>query len=420
MRWSDRGDDNLDAVLRGESETKLGTALAELREHKVEPSGALRERVRTIAGDADEREWQPQRKPSLLRRYRFRPAHLAAAAAAVLFVTVAMNGILALSNATDDESGVGPMAGAQAPPDAVERARENPDSRNPWADSGSDAGDGGGEGQRSAAPPPPPPPAAQGSAAPPPAPPSALQGGGFAAPAEQNAPLPSTHRAQDYSASIKLHVADHGELSEAVQSAIRTTRQLGGYVTYVDYGTSGKKDGRAKLAVRVPVGRVQTAVARFSELGTILEQQTEIVDLQGRIDRITLDIQRRRDRIAKLEAELKDPNLTDAERDRLEARLVAAKRGLANATSNRAGVLRQSRFAKLDLTFTTEEREEPAPPPSELRRTLDDAAGILAAELGVLLYVLIAGAPFIVLAILAWLGLRAGRRGAAQRVLERA
>ena len=402
MRWSDRNDDdNLEALLRGDGGTKLGAALTELREHKTEPPEALRERVRAIAADTEKRVWTPQRKPPLYRRYRFRLAHVAAAAAAVLVVTVAMNGILALSNATDDESGGGGAltAGAQAPPDAVERARSNPDARNPRADPAADAERAK---LRSATPPPP------GSA------------GGFPTPAPQRAPVPSRNRAQDYSAQIKLHVADHDELSEAVQSAIRSTRQLGGYVTYVDYGTSGSKDGNAELAVRVPVGRVQTAVARFSELGTILQQQTEIVDLQGRIDRITRDIQQRRDRIAKLEAELKDPTLSETERDRLEARLVRAKRGLANAAGERAGVIRQSRFAKLDLAFTTEKREEPAPPPSELRKTLDDAVGILAAELGVLLYLLIAGAPFIALAVLAWIGARAVRRGANERVLERA
>ena len=402
MRWSDRNEDNLEARLRGGSNTTLGAALTELREHKTEPSDALKERVRGIAADADEREWTPEPRPPLHRRYRLRLAHVAAAAAAILVVTVAMNGILALSNATDDEESAPLMAGPQAPPDAVEGARENPDARNPFA-----------------------PPAA------PPPPPTALQGpipgagGSGDAPSsraatDKAAPLPSTTRAQDYSASIKLHVADHDELSEAVQSAIRSTRQLGGYVTYVDYGTSGRKDGEAALAVRVPVGRVQAAVARFSQLGTILEQQTEVVDLQRQIDRITRDIQRRRDRIAKLEAELKDPTLSDAERNRLEARIVQAKRGLANAQRSRAGVLRQSRYAKLDLAFTTEKRKEPAPPPSDLEKTIDDAAGILAAELGVLLYILIAGAPFIALALLAWLGARAARRAASQRVLERA
>ncbi len=234
------------------------------------------------------------------------------------------------------------------------------------------------------------------------------------------APLPSPARAQDYSASIKLHVGDPDELSKAVQGAIRTTRDLGGYVTYVDYGTSGAKDGDAELSVRVPVSRVQSAIARFSMLGTILEQQTEVRDLQGQIDRITRDVQERRDRIAKLEAELKDPTLGETERNRLEARLVQAKRGLANAARGRAGLIRESRFAKLDLAFTTKKNKEAPAPPSELRKTLDDAAGILVAELGVLLYVLIAGAPFIVLALLAWLGARAARRAASQRVLERA
>jgi len=251
--------------------------------------------------------------------------------------------------------------------------------------------------------------------------PRAAVGGGFVAPApETSAPVPSTKRAQDYSAHIKLHVKNPDELSEAVQGAIRSTRQLGGYVTYVDYGTSGAKNGDAELSVRVPVGRVQTAIARFSGLGTILEQQTEIRDLQGQIDRITRDVQRRRDRIAKLEAELKDPTLSDGERSRLEARIVQAKRGLANALRGRAGVIRQSRFAKLDLAFTTQKREEPAPPPSDLRKTLDDAAGILAAEVGVLIYIVVAGAPFIALALIGLFGVRALRRGAKARVLERA
>jgi hypothetical protein len=401
MRWSDRNEDNLEALLRGENDTKLGAALTELREHSTEPSEALRERVRRIAADDEERAWKPEPTPPWYRRYRFRLAHVAAAAAAVLVVTVAMNGILALSNAADDDARV--MAGPQAPPDAVERMRENPDARNPWKIG--PAGDDGLEGEALA------PPAS--------APPARLRSSGIPA-ADKAAPLPSTTRAQDYNADIKLHVADHDELSDAVQSAIRTTRQLGGYVSYVDYGTSGEKDGEATLAVRVPVGRVQPAIARFSQLGTILEQQTEVVDLQGRIDRITRDIQQRRDRIAKLEAQLKDPTLSDAERNRFEARLVHAKRGLASAQRSRAGVVRQSRFAKLDLAFTTEKRNEPAPPPSELRKTLDDALGILAAELGVLLYVLIAGAPFIALGLLAWFAARAARRASSQRVLERA
>jgi Domain of unknown function (DUF4349) len=406
MRWSDRNEDNLDALLRGDGETKLGAALTELREHKTEPSNELRERIRELA--AAEPESEPRRR-FRLGGYRPSFAHAGALAAAVLLIAVAIP--------------IATMRGDRGSPEASDAGSSgavvNPDAR-VVGEAQTPAG-------RHAAPPPPPMPLAPS--------PGGGGGGGAAAPqvpmakpplalrasaADKAAPLPSTSRAQDYSADIKLHVADHDELSDAVQSAIRTTRQLGGYVTYVDYGTSGQKDGEATLAVRVPVGRVQTAVARFSQLGTILEQQTEIVDLQGKVDRITRDIQQRRDRIAKLEAQLRDPTLSGAQRNRLEARLVQAKRGLANAQRDRAGVLRQSRYAKLDLAFTTEKRNEPAPPPSDLRKTIDDAAGILAAELGVLLYVLIAGAPLIALALLAWLGARAARRAASQRVLERA
>jgi hypothetical protein len=405
MRWSDKNEDNLEARLHDGGDTKLGAALTELRGHATEPSNELRERIRELA--AEEPESKPRRR-RIAGGYRPSFAHAGALAAAVLLIAVAIP--------------IATMRGDGVSSEASSDARSSGTVVDPTSRAG---GESLSPGEPPAAPPSPPMPLA-----------SSPGGGGGGAPqtpsfgpvdsperraaTEKAAPLPSTTRAQDYSASIKLHVADHDELSEAVQSAIRSTRQLGGYVTYVDYGTSGRKDGEAALAVRVPVGRVQAAVARFSQLGTILEQQTEVVDLQAQIDRITRDIQRRRDRIAKLEAELKDPTLSDAERNRLEARIVQAKRGLANAQRSRAGVLRQSRYAKLDLAFTTEKRKEPAPPPSDLEKTIDDAAGILAAELGVLLYVLIAGAPFIALALLAWLGARAARRASSQRVLERA
>ena len=404
MRWSDRNEDNLDALIRGEGGTKLGASLTELREHKTEPSTELRERMRALAAE------EPEHRRRLRLRvgsYRPRFAHVGSLAAVVLLIAIAIpiatrSGDSVSNEASGDAGSAGAVTGQ---------------------DSGAE-----GDALEPVTPP----------AAPPPprlAPTRRGGGGSYAAPPPAGAredmpnvdaakrtaaPLPSTTRAQDYSASIKLHVDDHDELSEAVQSAIRSTRRLGGYVTYVDYDTKGKEDGAATLGLRVPVGRVQTAVARFSQLGTILEQQTEIVDLQGPIDRITRDVQRRRDRIAKLEAELKDPTLSKAERKRLEARIVQAKRGLANATHNRAGVLRQSRFAKLDLSFTTVEEKEPAAPPSDLEQTLDDASGILAAELGVLLFILIAGAPFIALGLLAWFGARAARRASGRRILERA
>jgi hypothetical protein len=404
MRWSDKSDDDkLRSLLSGEGEGRLGSALLELQQNAPAAPAELRQRVRALAADEPAIEKRP--RPALTRRFSL--VHVGAAVAAILVVAVAVPAIAAFT-----------------------RDRGSSDAGDAATSAPAFGGGGGSGGQRRSSPPTPPPDAVPGahlrSALAPPAspPPPGAEGSSMpdlAAPeASKSAPLPSASRAQDYSARIKLHVKNPDELSEAVQSAIRSTRQLGGYVTYVDYGTSGAKDGDAELSVRVPVGRVQTAIARFSALGTILQQQTEIRDLQGQIDRSTRDIQRRRDRITKLEAELRDPTLSDAERNRLEARIVQAKRGLTNALSERTGVIRQSRFAKLDLAFTTEKRQEPAPPPSELRKTLDDAAGILAAELGVLIYIVVAGAPFIALALLVVFGARALRRGANARVLERA
>jgi len=390
MRWSNRNDDDrLKALLDGEDGGRLGSALHELRRHAPEAPDELRERIRTLAEQEPAVE-RPSRRPAWTTRFSF--AQAGAAVAAVILVAVAIPAIGALTRGSGSESN------ASAPPRSAPEA----------------TGGGGGavvpKARRSQSP-------SEPLLAPPAPPPPASR---FEDRALKAAPLPSPSRAQDYSATIKLHVNDPDELSKSVQSAIRTTRQLGGYVTYVDYGTSGAKDGDAQLSVRVPVGRVQSAIARFSMLGTILEQQTEVRDLQGQIDRITRDVQQRRDRIAKLDAELKDPNLSQDERTRLEARIVQARRGLANAMRGRSGLIRQSRFATLDLAFTTEKRKEAPAPPTELRRTLDDAAGILAAELGVLLYVLIAGAPFIVLGLLASLAARAARRAASHRVLERA
>ena len=401
MRWSDRKEDEkLEALLRGEDDSRLGTALAEMREQVPEAPAELRERIRALAAEEARVEPRPRRARFGGNRLSF--ARVGAIAAAALVVAVAIPAVVGIAR---DGAGDETSSSSPAPQASVKAVGGQPLLPPAAAEDSTGSGDAPGTARRHRRPPPPPP--------------AAGKDAGTSSP-EGAAPLPSTNRAQNYSASIRLHVDNPDELSEAVQSAIRSTRQLGGYVTYVDYGTSGAKDGEATLAVRVPVGRVQAAIAGFSQLGTILEQQTEIVDVQGRIDRITRNIQQRRDRIAKLEAELQDPTLSETERDRLEARLVQAKRGLANATSERAAVLRQSRFAKLDLAFTTEKSNEPAPPPSELRTTLDDAIGILAAELGVLLFVLIAGAPFIALALLAWLAARTLRRGANQRILEQA
>jgi hypothetical protein len=58
--------------------------------------------------------------------------------------------------------------------------------------------------------------------------------------------------------------------------------------------------------------------------------------------------------------------------------------------------------------------------PGRLDRALDDAVGILLAELVIVAYALIVASPFILLGIAAFFGNRAYRRHADRRLLERA
>jgi hypothetical protein len=205
-------------------------------------------------------------------------------------------------------------------------------------------------------------------------------------------PSPSPGRAQEVQADLRVLVDDPDELSAATQRALRTTRRLGGYLVAVDYGTPDSSEGSATLSVRVPVSRVQAAVVSFSNLGRILAQQTQISDLQQRLDELTRQIRRARGD---------------------KTRIAALRR-------ERTQINRRAAYATVDLALTTREPEQKVVPPSRLDRAVDDATGVLTAELAIGAYILIVASPFLVLLAAAFAGSRAYRRYADQRLLERA
>ena len=79
------------------------------------------------------------------------------------------------------------------------------------------------------------------------------------------------------------------DLSGATQTAVRQTRKLGGYVAAANYATDETK-GDSRLDLRVPAQNLQDAIARFTDLGTILAQRIAVADLQGGVDRINRTI----------------------------------------------------------------------------------------------------------------------------------
>jgi hypothetical protein len=205
-------------------------------------------------------------------------------------------------------------------------------------------------------------------------------------------PGPTRGRAQNVQTSLRVLVDDPDELSGATQRALRTTRRLGGYIVSVSYGTPEPTEGTAALRLRVPVSRVQAAVVSFSGLGRILSQETHITDLQQRLDELTRQ-------------------LRGAKGDKAKIRALRRERIAIN---------RRAAYATVELGLTTHEPEQEATPPGRLDRALDDAAGVLTAELAIGAYALIVASPFLVLLAAAYAGSRVYRRYADQRLLERA
>jgi hypothetical protein len=230
---------------------------------------------------------------------------------------------------------------------------------------------------------------------------------------------PSRGRIARYSAELRLRVKDTDALASATRRAIRVTRSLGGFVATVRYGVPGA-NGESYLSVRVPAVHVQAAITRFSQLGAILAQNISITDLQDRVNAIAVQIERLRDRIRILQAELKGP-LSDEERVQVENRLGAARAQLRALTKQRAATVRSGRLSTITLELTTRKAAVVPPAPSKpgrIERAATKALGILEWYGVVAIYALIVLSPLVLLAVAATAGRRAARRRSDARLLE--
>ena len=216
-------------------------------------------------------------------------------------------------------------------------------------------------------------------------------------------PAVSPARLQRYEATLRLRVKNVDSLSSATKRAMALARSLGGYVGEVQYSTHAGKRGDARVVLRVPVGTVQVALAKLTGLGTILQQQTGILDVTKRVDGEARQI-------ARLERELE--TATPQEAPAIRARL-----GTLQAKHRR--LLRSASLARIVVTLTTP-AEQAAAPPGRLHRTLDDATGVLVRELQFLLYALVVAGPLLLLGAAGVAAARAQRRRADTKLLERA
>jgi uncharacterized protein DUF4349 len=217
-----------------------------------------------------------------------------------------------------------------------------------------------------------------------------------------NSVAPTVGRLQRYDATLRLRVQNVDGLSRATQRAINLTRGLGGYVGSIDYATSGGKRGGATLVLRVPVTHIQAELDGLTNLGTILQQRTGILDVTRRADRESKQI-------AELERELANASPQDAP---------AIRARLATLRAKHARLVRSARLARIVVGLTTPPKQAAAPP-SRLDSTLGDAGSVLLRELEILLYALVVAGPLLLLGAAGIAAARAQRRRADARLLER-
>lgn len=229
---------------------------------------------------------------------------------------------------------------------------------------------------------------------------------------------PNRTRLTDYRASLTLRVDGLDALSPSTQDAMRTVRSLGGYVVSAHFNAA--KQGYSELVVRVPINRVQQAIARFSDLGAIAAQNIQITDLQARYNRLAKQVDTLTVQIAKIDDQLADPSLSNVERVRLQhrrSRLVSVLRALTTAKTQTA---HQASLATISLTLTTEQGAvvHKKHHQGTIGRAFDDAGSILAKEVSWVLYALVILGPVAALALLAFLLVRVARRYSDRRLLE--
>jgi hypothetical protein len=183
---------------------------------------------------------------------------------------------------------------------------------------------------------------------------------------------------------------------------------------------SSSGEGEAELQLRVPVGRVEDAVVRLSELGTVTGQRMETVDLQAGIDRRDRRIEQlgRAIRIGQLR--LESGTLDPEERLLLQIRL--ERQRAARADLRRASARDRREVATSELTLLLHTREAPA----AAEKDEGEAAGAardalrLLGDIGVVaLFLAIVLAPLFLLTVLVWLALRSRSRRIETRLLDR-
>ena len=241
-------------------------------------------------------------------------------------------------------------------------------------------------------------------------------------PAHPNTVVIPKNRLVHADASLEVQVPNHSALSEATNNATKIVSSLGGYAQSVQYQSENKGSGSSFLALRVPVDRAQTAIARLGQLGKLVSQQISTEDLQQQLTRQTTQIGSLRRAIAVYEQALKSGTLSAPERVAIQIKLADAQHSLRLVRKARSGTVASGATADISLTLSTHHAGAVGGGHHGGRfdRLLGSAAGFLALEGIVVLYALVVLSPILIVGGLAWWLVRERRRREETRLLASA
>lgn len=222
-------------------------------------------------------------------------------------------------------------------------------------------------------------------------------------------PAPSTARAQRYGATLQLRMRDGAAVAAATRRAVAIADALGGFPQSVHVSVTAAA-GSAQIALRVPRGRVTTAVARISAIGTVVGEELAVTDLQTGVDTIGLRIEHLERSLAAALRAPKTPQTT-----KLVAALTAQILGLQRA---RAATLRSAADATVSVDLATPPR--PKPPARHRGRGPFDRLGVVFRDAGIgAVYLLAVGTPLAALVAAGFFAVSRLRRRRDERLLSR-
>jgi hypothetical protein len=226
-----------------------------------------------------------------------------------------------------------------------------------------------------------------------------------------------TGRAQDVDMWITLRVKDADQVSDSSKEAMQITRELGGVVGSSNVATEGSR-GQARINLRIPTGRVDDARFRLSELGTVTGERVATVDLQAPLDRALARVEHLRSAIRIAKARLASGLLSDQRELEMRIRLERLRSQLRAVTRTRTALVREASMAELTLTIGTPTGPVASTSKGGIGGAADKAVDVLRGAGSVAVFLAILLSPVLVLALLAWIALRARGRRIDRRLLD--